>query len=397
MTALATASNAPRRYIAVGAIALFAVIAAHLLLTLTNYRYRALAVRFGLSPDGLFLQNVLYEQPAAIYTNFSVPEDARANATFVVLARNSEAKGVEQSIRDIEARFNAQYQYPYVFLNDEEFTDEFKARVLALTDAPVEFGLIPSEHWNQPDWIDEERALESRKKMKHDGVMYGGSLSYRNMCRFNSGFFYRHPLMLKYRYYWRIEPDVHFHCDINFDPFLFMQENKKVYGFTMAVHEIAQTVSSLWSTIQAFIEANPSAPAPFNSLDFVSSDAGASYNLCHFWSNFEIGDMEWYRGEVYSRFFEWLDRAGGFYYERWGDAPVHSLAVALFLNTSQVHFFDPIGYQHDDWSHCPLNRDLWEQGECDCRWRGEFDYMPASCKARWDQLKLKTLNATTHL
>ena len=63
-------------------------------------------------------------------------------------------------------------------------------------------------------------------------------------------------------------------------------------------------------------------------------------------------------------------------FQRWGDAPVHSLAVALFLNTSQVHFFDPIGYQHDDWSHCPLNRDLWEQGECDCRWRGEFgEYM----------------------
>ena len=77
--------------------------------------------------------HVLYEQPAAIYTNFSVPEDARANATFVVLARNSEAKGVEQSIRDIETRFNAQYQYPYVFLNDEEFTDEFKACVTMFT------------------------------------------------------------------------------------------------------------------------------------------------------------------------------------------------------------------------------------------------------------------------
>ena len=25
------------------------------------------------------------------------------------------------------------------------------------------------------------------------------------------------------------------------------------------------------------------------------------------------------------------------------------------------------------------------------------DYMPASCKALWDQLKLKTLNATMHL
>jgi len=25
-------------------------------------------------------------------------------------------------------------------------------------------------------------------------------------------------------------PDVHFHCDINYDPFLFMEKNKKVYG-----------------------------------------------------------------------------------------------------------------------------------------------------------------------
>ncbi len=31
------------------------------------------------------------------------------------------------------------------------------------------------------------------------------SVSYRNMCRFNSGFFYRHPLLQKYRWYWRIE------------------------------------------------------------------------------------------------------------------------------------------------------------------------------------------------
>ena len=32
-----------------------------------------------------------------------------------------------------------------------------------------------------------------------------GSLSYRNMCRFNSGFFYHHDLLQKYRYYWRVE------------------------------------------------------------------------------------------------------------------------------------------------------------------------------------------------
>ena len=33
------------------------------------------------------------------------------------------------------------------------------------------------------------------------------------------------------------------------------------------------------------------------------------------WSNFEIGDLNFYRGEAYMKYFEFLDQAGGFYYE----------------------------------------------------------------------------------
>jgi hypothetical protein len=33
------------------------------------------------------------------------------------------------------------------------------------------------------------------------------------------------------------------------------------------------------------------------------------------WSNFEIADMDFWRGKIYSEFFEYLDRTGGFYYE----------------------------------------------------------------------------------
>lgn len=69
----------------------------------------------------------------------------------------------------------------------------------------MEFGTIPHNHWNQPDWIDEDRAKANRDKLVKQMVIYGGSVSYRNMCRFNSGFFFRHPLVLKYRWYWRVE------------------------------------------------------------------------------------------------------------------------------------------------------------------------------------------------
>jgi hypothetical protein len=38
---------------------------------------------------------------------------------------------------------------------------------------------------------------------------------------------------------------------------------------------------------------------------------------CHFWSNFEIGRLAFFRSEAYLQFFEHLDQAGGFFYERW--------------------------------------------------------------------------------
>ena len=42
--------------------------------------------------------------------------------------------------------------------------------------------------------------------MEAKNIIYGGSLSYRHMCRFNSGFFYKLDVMQKYDFYWRVEP-----------------------------------------------------------------------------------------------------------------------------------------------------------------------------------------------
>ncbi|KAJ8085594.1 hypothetical protein PM082_004412 [Marasmius tenuissimus] len=313
-------------------------------------------------------------------------ETRLANATFVILARNWEVDGVVRSIQNIEDRFNAG-RYPYVLLNDDDFSDEFKRRVSIMTPARVEFGVIPKEHWNQPSWINEDKASKARETMKAQKVKYGDNVQYRNMCRFNSGFFFRHELLQKYKWYWRIEPDVKFHCDIKTDPFLFMEENDKVYSFTIAVYEIPATILSLWGHVRAFINDHPEYVAKDNSMSFLSNNHGTTYNLCHFWSNFEIADMDFWRGPAYTAFFEYLDSKGGFYYERWGDAPVHSIAAGLFLRKDQIHFFEDIGYQHDDWSHCPLREEVWEKGRCACDQGNSFDYDRwSSCKKHWDRL-----------
>ena len=66
-------------------------------------------------------------QPASTLNSSQLSTTTRrANATFVILARNSDLDGTLRSIRDIEDRFNRRYGYPYVFLNEVPFAAEFK-------------------------------------------------------------------------------------------------------------------------------------------------------------------------------------------------------------------------------------------------------------------------------
>ncbi|KAJ7111242.1 glycosyltransferase family 15 protein [Mycena epipterygia] len=286
----------------------------------------------------------------------------RASAVIVILARNSNLLGVVSSITQLEARFNRKFGYPYVFLNEEPFTEEFKRGIAAVTVAPVQFGLIPPEYWYQPSWINEEKASITREKMK--GLPYGGSVPYRNMCRFQSGFFFRHELLKPFKYYWRVEPDVQFFCDIDFDPFLFMQGEDKKYAFIITLPEYRKTIRSLWPTVNEFMKANPELIVADNAMDMLY-DAKGNYNLCHFWSNFEIADLDLWRSEAYMKFFENLDSTGGFYYQRWGDAPVHTFGAALFARKDQIHFFQEIGYKHMPFQNCP-GGSAHTRGSCDC-------------------------------
>jgi alpha 1,2-mannosyltransferase len=84
----------------------------------------------------------------------------------------------------------------------------------------------------------------------------------------------------RFRLFFR--PDVHFHCDVHYDPFLFMQDNNKIYGkpvpnfstppspafagresyltfifvsagFTITMYEYERTIQTMWKTIQGAV------------------------------------------------------------------------------------------------------------------------------------------------
>lgn len=206
---------------------------------------------------------------------------------------------------------------------------------------------VPKEHWEVPAWINNDLFLESVQVLTEQNVQYMSRVSYHQMCRWNSGLFYKHPALLNTRYYWRVEPHVHFFCDVDYDVFAWMEDHNKTYGFTINLYDSPQSVAGLWPETEKFMAEHPEWLDKNNAIGWLedkerrpeNNRLANGYSTCHFWSNFEIGDMNFWRSPAYEAYFNHLDRAGGFFYERWGDAPVHSIGLGLFEDASKIHWY----------------------------------------------------------
>lgn len=122
-------------------------------------------------------------------------------------------------------------------------------------------------------------------------------------------------------------------------------------GFTVSLPEWEATIPSLWDAVEGigclmkkcdtfsfvfdteFVTEYPQYVSADNAMSFLSDNQGKTYNVCHcaqfivhylpmvlpnlyaVWSNFEIADLDFWRGEAYQKFFEHLESKGGFYYE----------------------------------------------------------------------------------
>ncbi|CAH6722760.1 probable mannosyltransferase Ktr4p [[Candida] jaroonii] len=296
-------------------------------------------------------------------TESEMPNYDRADAVIIALVRNSELTKIAKTIKKFEKSFNSKFQYPYMFINDEPFSERFKTRMDKLIPGPKEFVTLPPELWNKPDSIDVQKQTKNMNVFHELDIAYAKKESYHNMCRFYSGGIFKLPELQKYRYYWRIEPDVQFNTEIDYDVFKYLQTTGKVYGFTVNLYDIEKSIETLWPETLKFLNKgdNYKYVDPNGSFQWLlenqqhpeKNKVTGGYSTCHFWSNFEIADMDFFRGEAYTEWFNHLDSTGNFYYERWGDAPVHSVGLGLFAPKDKIHWFRDIGYFHDPYGNCP--------------------------------------------
>jgi hypothetical protein len=132
-----------------------------------------------------------------------------------------------------------------------------------------------------------------------------------------------------------------------------MEQHNKTYGFVIAIKELVETVPNLFRYVSAYkrqnnfkskglwemflkeqpqeekpkpVESPQSLPDEVLEMDPVEKEElpeidpegmeGESYNMCHFWSNFEIARLDFFRSKEYEDFFNMMDRSGGFWAER---------------------------------------------------------------------------------
>ncbi|KAJ2485940.1 hypothetical protein IWW47_005526, partial [Coemansia sp. RSA 2052] len=109
---------------------------------------------------------ISYDQPA---------EGQRVNGAIIALVRNSELDGLRKSIRMFEDRFNRRFKYPYVLLNDQNFTQEFRDGIAAITNNEVRYGILDSDLWGYSSSVTPERTTKKLEENKNR-YLYGGSL-----------------------------------------------------------------------------------------------------------------------------------------------------------------------------------------------------------------------------
>lgn len=158
----------------------------------------------------------------------------------------------------------------------------------------------------------------------------GFSIGYRHMCRFFSGEMYKFNIIKNYDYYLRLDTDSFIHTPINYDIFEWAKENECYYGYIAPAvqKDNPKVIEGLWETVNKMV--------PENLIE----------EGMMFYTNFELGKVSWFLTNKYMEFYNKLERTGGFYTKRWGDAPIKFLGVNLFMDSKHIIPVRGFTYQH---------------------------------------------------
>lgn len=189
----------------------------------------------------------------------------------------------------------------------------------------------------------------------HEDNPYYSRLGYRKMCRFWSKTLFLQPFMQNVSSYMRIDTDL-FLQKMPIDPFSILKTEKLAYLSTVYYKENKRQTEGLWETFLRFAvqhDIHPKGLIPLSNQNKITSNSNIQnmtteqaanvlyergYNLDYIYNNWEVSIVSIWQSEIYSQLIEFVDKTGGIFMRRWGDAPIRTLSLHLLKdNTKSFH------------------------------------------------------------
>lgn len=318
-------------------------------------------------------------------------EKVKERAAMVVVVQNkADIPMIMPTIRSYQQKFNEKYNYDWVIISHRAMLSLLQRDITALTllGSSVKFMDLKylSELLVYPPGIDKQKVKQTRRDTDFPKMLRSKNvLIARHFARFLTGHFYNLDNLWKdYDYYWKVPLGSQLNCEVNYDVFKYMKQNKIKYGWLLMQEDYPHLHPSLFNIVKKYIldpnnNLMPESGPTKNNFHFLLGggmdpselqDPNADWriNSCSIDTEFELVDLSFFKSTQYQHFFNHIDEFNGFYYESWREPVIKTIATSLFLNTNEVRFFDDLAVlvRTQAIGLCPLNTDFYIKNKCTC-------------------------------
>ncbi|XP_074660564.1 uncharacterized protein LOC141913026 [Tubulanus polymorphus] len=256
----------------------------------------------------------------------SVP---KAAVILLIDKAETRMKMLKRLLLQYETNFAAKFtNYPIILFHDKNFPEDLKLKIRSWSKTlHIFLYLVSFEYPN---------CFVIRENVAKAAPCSGHTIGYRHMCRFMMLKMFHQEIIHEVEYYWRLDTDSELPSPVAYDVFKKMRDENLEYAFKSKTSERASCMLGLRESTERYVKLNhikPTFLAQWGKVDM-------------FYNNFEVSKISFWTSVEVQNFLRYIDVLGGVYYIRWGDAPIKSLAVAVFMDKSKVRQFNEIVYYH---------------------------------------------------
>lgn len=278
--------------------------------------------------------NINFEKASATFSwpmKWLNKEPTSYLGVIIYLATARDTRELNQSFIEISRLFKMSGR-PVVIFHEGDFDDEKIQLSLAQTlqaHIPLAFERI--------QFSNEYASM----KLEHNFP-----ISYLHMCRFFTLMIFNHPVMNLFSAFLRLDSHSYiFSPAMIDDPFELMEAKQLEYAFIMTNIESSRYDRGLWPFFERFLRRYCLKKS--STIKAIQTSLLGDYSEDIIFTNFALTNVSlWKENKLIQSFLNSIDLDGGIYRYRWGDAPIHTLTLAQFVDPSKIARLRYFGYWH---------------------------------------------------